>query len=71
MRSPFERLQFIVTVKDDINADFAMIVDEESQQAPQIVNCQFHTLFVYKEVPCAIHDQRLLRCQRRDEYRAP
>ena len=49
-----------------------MIVDEENQQAPQIVDHQFHRLSAYKEVPCAIHDQMLLRCQRREsEYRAP
>jgi len=30
-----------------------MIADEESQQALQIVDHQFHRLSVYKEVPCA------------------
>ena len=49
-----------------------MIVDDESQQAPQIVDHQFHRLSVYKEVTCAIHKERLLRCQRTEgEYRAP
>jgi len=49
-----------------------MIVDEESQQAPQLVDHQFHRLSVYREVPCAIHNERLLRCQRRKgEYRPP
>ena len=49
-----------------------MDVDKESQQTPQIADHQLHMLSVYKEVSSAIHDQRLLRCQRRKgEYRAP
>ena len=49
-----------------------MDVDKESKKTPQIADHQFHMLSVYKEVPSAIHDQRLLRCQRREgEYCAP
>ena len=41
-----------------------MSIDDQSQQASQIVDHQLHRLSVYKEVLCAIHDQRLLQCQR-------